>query len=95
MWIGGESSEAEKLREALGSEASKFMSQGLSNRLPEAKKAKARLVLTYWIDEGTLSAALGPPNVSGTESQPSRPSAVSALSKLFASATTQAPGAIS
>ena len=88
VWVDGKSGEAEKLRNALGSEASNFMTQGLVNRLPEAKKAKARLVLTYWMDEAALSASLGPPS-SSSEPRPSRPSAVSSLSKLFVPTSAQ------
>ena len=88
VWVDGKSGEAEKLRDALGSEASNFMTKGLVNRLPEAKKAKARLVLTYWMDEAALSASLGPPS-SSSEPRPSRPSAVSSLSKLFVSTSAQ------
>lgn len=94
VWIGGESSE--KLREALGSEATKFMTQGICDRLPEAKKAKARLVLTYWIGEATSSTTNSTSEARpSAQHRPSRPTAVSVLAHLFSTDSTQPPSEVS
>ena len=85
IWVDGKGPDMIKIRDALGKQAALFLSGGFVERLPGAKRANARHVLNYWVEQASVNQSILNDLV-GDLAAPTQLSAVTVLDNLFSAA---------